>query len=149
MKTIVICTSANFYPQAIEAQAALEKMGYKVVIPKNAEKMKANQGFVAKDDRTWLTNPKDYYRKAAFMRAHFDEVAKGDAVLVLNYEKNGKQNYIGGNVLMEMAVGFHLKQPIIILNEAPEDSAYLEEILGMEPTLLHGELEAIQKTFKP
>lgn len=144
MKTIVICTSANFYPKAIEAQSLLEKNGYKVVLPKNAQKMKDKPGYVAKDDRTWLTNPEDYYRKAGSMRAHLDEVADGDAVLVLNYEKNGKQNYIGGNVLIEMALAFYQKKPIFILNEAPEDSAYLEEILGMEPVFLHGKLENLK-----
>lgn len=82
------------------------------------------------------------------MRGHFDEVARGDAVLVLNYEKHGVQNYIGGNVLMEMALAFYLKKPIFIINEVPKESAFLEEIIGLGPIVLHGKPEALPKEFE-
>jgi hypothetical protein len=140
MKTIVICASAHFYPQVIEAEAQLKKKGFRVAIPYGAEKMKSSD-YVAKDSKTWLTNPADYHIKADFMRRHFDKVAAGDIVLVLNYEKNGKQNYIGANVMMEMALAFHLKKPIYVLNEIPQDSPFIEEILGMGSISLHGKLE--------
>jgi hypothetical protein len=67
-------------------------------------------------------------------------------VLILNYEKHGQANYIGGNVLMEMALAFYQKKPIFILNEAPEDSTFLEEILGVLPVFLHGKLENLPAT---
>ena len=81
------------------------------------------------------------------MRGHFEEVEKADAILVLNYEKHGIQNYIGGNVLMEMAIAFWLKKPIFIMNELPENSAFEEEIKGMEPILLHGNADALPKLY--
>lgn len=141
MKTITICSSANFYKQVIEIQATLEKMGYKVLVPSNALEMKRTGDYDVSHYKTWFEDSKDYHKKAALMHGHFDEVEKADAILVVNNEKHGIKNYIGGNVLMEMALAFHLKKPIFILNEAPQESSYLEEILGMTPVFLHGKAE--------
>ena len=63
------------------------------------------------------------------------------------FEKHGVQNYIGGNVLMEMSLAFWLKKPIYILNELPEESAFEEEIKGMEPVLLHGDVSVLPKLY--
>jgi hypothetical protein len=138
MPTITICTSASFYRQAADVQEQLEAQGFEVIVPKTARKMKETGDFDVDHYKTWFANPGDYGKKAELIRAHFEEIAKGDAVLILNFEKNGKPNYIGGNVLMEMSLAFWLKKPIFILGEAPEDSAYLEEIYGVLPVFLHG-----------
>lgn len=145
MKTLTICSSANFYKQAADIQTELVKEGIKVLIPSNADKMKASGDYEVEHYKTWLADSKDYHRKAFLMREHFDKVAEGDAVLVLNYEKRGVDNYIGGNVLMEMSLAFYLKKPIYIINDLPEDSPYLEEIIGMEPIILKGDLSKLKK----
>jgi len=103
-----------------------------------ATMMKESGDFDVSHYKTWYADAGDYHKKAELMHGHFDKVAAGDAILVLNFEKNGKQNYIGPNVLMEMALAFHLKQPIFILNEMPEDSPFEEELKGMMPIILHG-----------
>lgn len=147
-KVITICSSANFYRQAVDIQAVIEKSGYKVIIPAMAEEMKRTGDYEVSHHKTWLADPDDYHKKAALIHGHFDEVAIADAILVLNYEKNGKQNYIGGNVLMEMGLAFHLKKPIFILNEIPEESAYLEEIKGVLPVVLHGKAENLSVEYR-
>lgn len=144
MKTITVCSSANFYRQAVDVQAILQKRGYKVIVPTTAEKMKKSGDYEVSHYKTWFANADDYHKKAALMRGHFDEVAKGDAVLVLNYEKHGVQNYIGGNVLMEMSLAFYLHKPIFIINEIPEDSPFEEEIKGFDPIVLHGKPEDLK-----
>jgi hypothetical protein len=138
---ITICSSANFYKQAGEIKEQLQNLGLEVIIPAMAEKMKETGDYEVSHYKTWYADPGDYHKKASLMHGHFDEVAKADAVLILNYEKNGKQNYIGANVLMEMALAFHMKKPIFILNEMPTDSAFEEELLGMMPVILHGKAE--------
>jgi hypothetical protein len=145
MPIITICSSANFYRQVVVAQAELEALGYQAIIPATAEKMKESGDYDVSHYRTWLANAQDYHKKTALMRKHFDEVAKGDASLIVNYEKHGINNYIGGNVLMEMTLAFYLKKPIFILNDIPDESSYLEEIIGMEPVVLHGKLANIKK----
>ena len=141
MNTIVICSSANFYRQAVDLQDKLQDMGYKVIVPITATRMKASGDFNVEHYKTWFADAADYHKKASLMRQHFDEISEGDAILVLNYEKRGKQNYIGGNVLMEMCLAFYQHKPIFIMNDMPEDSAFAEEILGMHPTFLRGKIE--------
>ncbi len=143
-KTIItICSSANFYKQAVEVEEYLEKQGFNVLLPATAQKMKAADDYEVSHYKTWFGDTNDYHKKTALMRGHFEKVAKGDACLVLNYQKHGKSNYIGGNVLMEMALAFYLGKPIYLLNEIPEESAFLEEIIGMQPILLHGKVEEL------
>lgn len=142
---ITICCSVNFYRQAVGVQEELEKEGLKIIIPFTAEKMKRSGDYEVSHYKTWHENADDYHKKTKLMRGHFEAVAKADAILVLNYEKHDQPNYIGGNVLMEMGLAFYLKKPIFILNEIPKDSTFLEEIIGMEPEVLHGNLRSITK----
>lgn len=148
MKTITICSSANFYEQAVGIQSQLEKLGYSVIIPATAEKMKKSGDFEVDHYKTWFGDASDYHKKTALMRGHFAEIERGDAILVLNYEKRGVKNYIGGNVLMEMALAFYLKKPIFIINETPEESSFLEEIIGLAPIVLHGKVEQLPVEFE-
>lgn len=140
---IVICSSASFYRQAVDIQEQLQALGLTVVVPDLTNTMKQNNDYEVSHYKTWFEDDGDYHKKAALMHGHFDKVAAGDVILVLNYEKNGKQNYIGANVLMEMGIAFHLKKPIFILNEMPTDSPFEEELKGMTPIALHGKAEAI------
>lgn len=147
MKTITICSSASFYKQAVDIQTRLMKQGFTVLIPDSAEKMKQSGDFDVSHYKTWFQDANDYHKKAALMRGHFDKVAEGDGILVLNYEKHGVDNYIGGNVLMEMALAFYLHKPIFILNEIPEGSAFEEEIIGLRPIVLHGQIENFSNEY--
>jgi len=88
---------------------------------------------------------KSYSRKTFLTKHHFKKIEKGDIVLVLNYEKNGRPGYIGGAVLAEMAIGLHFGKKIYILNDIDETVSYKEEILGMLPIFLNGKLENIKK----
>jgi hypothetical protein len=141
--TITICSSANFYKKAVKVQTELENLGYKVIVPHTAEKMKKSGNYDAAHYRTWHKDPKYYSRKTWLMRKHFDEVVAGDIILIINDAKHGQPNYIGGNVLMEMALAFHLKKPIYLFNDIPSKSTYLEEIIGMEAVPMHGDLKVI------
>jgi hypothetical protein len=147
MPTITICSSANFYRQAIDLQEELQKRGYDVIVPITATRMKESGDFDVSHYKTWFADANDYDKKALLMRTHFDEIAKGDAILVLNYEKHGVDNYIGGNVLMEMSLAFYLKKPIFVINDAPQESAFIEEILGMQPIFLHGNIADLKPAY--
>ncbi len=149
--SITICSSANFYKKAVEIQSFLEEHGYKAIVPHTAEKMKTSGNYDASHYRTWLKDAAKYDRKTWLMREHFGEVEQGDGVLVINEEKNGQANYIGGNVLIEMALAFYLHKPIYILNDIPKDSKFLEEIIAMQPIVLKGKVTDLldHLTVKP
>lgn len=146
--TITICTSSSFYRQAVELAEEFEKAGFNVLLPDMAEDMKKANDFERRNFQPWLTDPGKYYVKGDLMHGHFNKVADGDAVFVINDEKHGVPNYIGGNVLMEMALAFHLGKPIFILNEVPEQSPFMEEIYGMGPVTLKGKASDLPKAFE-
>lgn len=143
VKTITICCSASFYRQALEVQDQLKKMGFRVLMPLTANKMKKSGDFNVETYKTWYTNAADYGKKEKLMKTHFKKVIEGDVILVINFKKDGMEGYIGGNGLMEMAIAFHYGKPIYVLNPVSQLSPLYEEILGMRPIFLNGNLEKI------
>ena len=63
--------------------------------------------------------------------------------MVVNFDKNGIENYIGGNVFLEMGAGFVFEKPIYLLNPIPKQDNY-EEILALEPIIIGGDLSKIE-----
>jgi hypothetical protein len=145
IKTIVICSSASFYRDLFPIQDALQSFGYRVVLPKTAHKMQKNNNFDVSSHKTWYKNPRDYHKKKALMDAHFKEIVKGDAILVVNLEKNGIKGYIGGNALMEITIAYFYRKPIFIFNDIAHDSLIKEEIYGVNPVFLKGDLNYFSK----
>lgn len=141
---ITICSSANFYKHANEIQDELEARGFTVLVPHNAKQMRETGEYSAEYYRTWLTNEDDYGKKTDFMRKHFDEIEKGDVILVVNDKKRGRPGYVGGNVLIEMALAFYLHKPIYVLNPFDPESSYLEELKGMGSIVINGDLSKLR-----
>ena len=67
-----------------------------------------------------------------------------DAVLVLNYDKNGIKNYIGGNTLMEIGFAHVLNQKVFLLNPIPEMLYCKSEIEAVKPVIISGNLTKIK-----
>lgn len=78
-----------------------------------------------------------------YLREHYENILASDAVLIVNSEKNGVKNYIGGNVLMEMGQAYVNHKRIFFLNGMPAGLPYLDEIEAMDPICLSGDLSAI------
>lgn len=140
---LAICASASFYKEVIAFSYELEKLNINVILPITAAKMKSEHRENDETATDWATADIGYHGKAALIRGHFNEITESDAILVMNYEKHGRANYIGPNVLMEMAVAFYLNKPIYVLNGQPEDSPLIDEILGLEPTFLNGDINQL------
>ncbi|PIS07706.1 hypothetical protein COT78_01910 [Candidatus Berkelbacteria bacterium CG10_big_fil_rev_8_21_14_0_10_43_13] len=66
-----------------------------------------------------------------------------DAVLVLNLDKNGVKNYVGGNTLMEIGFAHILNQKIFMLNPIPEMPYCKSEIEAVKPIIINGDLKKI------
>lgn len=66
-----------------------------------------------------------------------------DAILVVNINKNGIKNYIGGNTFLEIGFAHVLDQKIFLLNPIPEIQFYKSEIEAMKPTVLYGDLTKV------
>lgn len=139
---IVLCASFNFFEHVVQLEHELRVLGHTPCIPESAKGLKASGNF-AVDPFLDASGRMDTKEKTIAIRKHFDEIAQTDAILVVNYEKHGQPNYIGPSVLMEMGVAFALHKPIYILNDMPSGSPFTDEIRGLEPIVLEGNLQAI------
>ena len=145
---ITICGSIAFQDEALSVKEKLEKLGHEVEMwplkLKNGkgQLISAKEYYkirrIANENEKWVWD-----RKAEAVLEHFDKVAWSDAILVANYDKNDVKGYIGGNTLMEIGLAFFLKKKIYLLNQIPELS-YKEEILGVKPIILNGDLTKIK-----
>lgn len=86
-------------------------------------------------------------RENNYLKVHYKNICESDAVLVVNNEKNGVVNYIGGNALIEMGQAFVNDKIIFLLNEIPENLPYSAEIECMDPVCLQGDLNNITKAL--
>jgi len=132
----------RFAKEMIEAKKKLEKMGHDVEIPSDTQK------FI--DDPNFTTDNHEANYKHAIetdvMRWCFNEIADRDAILVLNYQKNGIPGHLGTSVLMEIALAFYLKKKIFLLNH-PSDvkkEKSTHEVLLMHPIILNGDLSKLK-----
>lgn len=80
-----------------------------------------------------------------YIKQHYKHILESDAVLVVNLEKKGIKNYIGGNCLMEMGMAYVNNKKIFLLNDIPQDLPYLDEIIAVRPIALEGSLENVSE----
>jgi hypothetical protein len=144
---ITICGSIAFYEQMLEIKQKLESLGHEVDLPPS--EVEDDQGKMisvaeyysrrkaGQESDTWIWDRKEWA-----IRFHFKKIEWADSVLILNYDKNGVVNYIGGNTFLEIGVAFHFGKKIYLLNDIPEVS-YKEEILGMKPIVIGSDLNNI------
>ena len=78
------------------------------------------------------------------IREFWKEMQGADAILVLNYDKNGIKNYIGGNTLMEIGFAHVLNQKIFLFNPVPEIPYYKTEIEAVRPIIINGDLSLVK-----
>ena len=81
-------------------------------------------------------------QKGRYVRQHLAQIARSKAILVCNYEKNGIQDYIGGNTFLEMGAAFIYNIPIYVLNAIPK-LPYTDELLALAPIVLAGDLSRV------
>lgn len=99
--------------------------------------------FNADEHKKDYESRKNFKLKADLIKHHFKKIQVSDAILVVNEKKHGYDGYIGGNVLMEMALAFHLKKPIYILNPVSETLPHYSEVMGMLPVFLGGNIHQL------
>lgn len=78
------------------------------------------------------------------IREFWKPMQNADALLVLNYDKHGIGNYIGGNTFLEMGFAHVLGQKIFLLNPIPDMPHYKTEIVAMKPVVINGDFSEIK-----
>ncbi|HCR52760.1 TPA: hypothetical protein DIV48_03955 [Candidatus Kaiserbacteria bacterium] len=105
--------------------------------------MPNNYDDAGRENRIKAEQANDYPAwKAEMFRKQSAKVAANDAILVLNFEKEGKPNYIGGATFLEIFKAWELGKKIYFYNPIP-DGILRDELLGMNPVILNGNLKAV------
>jgi len=142
-KKIVICGSMRFAQGMIEAKQALENRGVEVVLPKNTELYLEGSEYLQKRQESAWEPLEGAKRKIEnnLIKDYYNEIARADAILVVNQEKEGIENYIGGNTFLEMGFAHILGKPIYCLNPLPEaQKAIYQELVALQPIILNNDL---------
>ena len=133
---ICICCSLRFPDDAQKVASELRKLGHEVLLPNGIE----NRAVEQPDYDAVAAKHDDGYDS---MRAHFEKIRESDAVLALNFTKNGIENYIGAGVFIEMVYGYSLRLPIYTLNPLPDIKYINDELLAISPIVLNGDLSKL------
>ena len=135
---IVICGSMKFSKEMLKIKEKLNSLGFdNVVVPRYADKYASNQ--LAEENSYESIKNKI---EEDLIRSHYEEIKSADAVLIVNYDKNGIANYIGGNSFLEAAFAHVLKKKLYLLFEIP-NMAYSDELKAMQPIILNNDLSKI------
>jgi hypothetical protein len=130
---ILIISSKAFYDRIPAIQKTLENAGHTISLPNcfddpGTEARYRNKG--KEEHAKW---------KASMLKHSAGVINNMDAVLVLNFEKNGVKNYIGGATFLEMYDAFKLNKKIFLYEDIPE-GILKDEISGFSPIVINGEL---------
>ena len=136
MRIFVAC-SKHFYSNIKDIREKLEKNGHSITLPNSYEEP-------LKEERMKALGLKEHIRfKQKMMKLHEPKIKANDAILVLNFEKKGIHNYIGGGTFMEIVKAWELNKKIFLYNPIPNCS-FTDEIVGINPKVLNGDLNLIK-----
>lgn len=77
------------------------------------------------------------------MRRDIENLEQAEAILMLNLDKNGISNYIGGNAFLELGWAYLQKKKLFFYNPIPDIPVFKTELVAMRPIILHGRLQDI------
>lgn len=106
---VIVCGSMTAVDEMRDIEARLVEMGHTVVAPR----------LIHGESPENHAESAEHKIKNDLIRGYFDEILKGDALLVVNVERKGVPGYIGGNVLLEMGFAHVLRKPIYLWNSLP------------------------------
>ena len=135
---IGIIGSMQFTDKMLEVKAKLQELGHDAFV---TDLHKAMVGKT--DDEIEKIKLHQKYNMDA-IREFWNMMQGADAVLVLNYDKNGIKNYVGGNTLMEIGFAHVLNQKVFMLNPIPEMPYCQTEIEAVKPIILNGDFSKIE-----
>lgn len=135
---IGVIGSMQYTEKMIEARDELNKLGHDAFVTSLAEP------FIGKTDEE-KEEIKIYQKQNLDAIREFWNMMQGaDAVLVLNLDKHGVKNYIGGNTFLEIGFAHVLNQQVFLLNPIPDIPYYKSEIEAVKPIIINGDYSLIK-----
>lgn len=134
---IFICGSKYVYHLIHPVKDELEKEGHIITLPNSYD-----DPFV--EERLKKENKDKHVQfKSSMLKEQEKKIIENDAVLIMNYEKNGQKNYIGGATFLEIFKAFELGKKIFLMNPVPKN-IFEDELRGMCPIILNEDLSKIK-----
>jgi hypothetical protein len=135
---IGVSGSMQFTDKQIEVCEQLRKLGHEPFMSSFADRYKGKS-----DEEIEKLKLEDKYGDADAIREYWKPLQDADALLVLNYDKHGIKNYVGGNAFLEIGFAYVLEKKIYFLNPLPDMPYYGTEIIAMKPIVINGDLSKI------
>jgi len=139
---IGIIGSMQFTEKMVEVQNQLNSLGHEAFVTD------LHDVFIGKSDEEKEIIKIEQKNNQDAIREFWHAMQGADAVLVLNIEKHGIPNYIGGNTLMEIGFAHVLNQKVFLWNPIPDIRFYKTEIEAVKPIIIHGDLSKITDTVQ-
>lgn len=133
---ITLCGGLRFFDEMEKIKKELEKKGHEVHMPVKVEGTDYNNKTIEKG----VENIQRYN----LIRKHYSQIISSEAILVINLDKNGIKNYVGGNSFLEMGFAYINNKKIFVLNPLPKDLNYAEEMIAMSPIIINNNLNLIK-----
>ncbi|MDO8510993.1 MAG: hypothetical protein Q7S55_02405 [Nanoarchaeota archaeon] len=137
---ITICGSLQFATEMKKIQKELENKGHQILMPQSVIEGQSKE-------YSRSLKEKDLAQFTEFIggriKLHTSKIGRSDAILVLNYDKDGKRNYIGPNTFLEMGFAFVTGKKIFTINPISNDDKH-DELISMDPCCINNNLELIK-----
>lgn len=130
-KKVVICGSMKDYDLMAKIGELLRSAGFRVVAPAPDE------------PSAEATEDTIIQRKRDASKRHMDHIRHHDtsAVLVVNVDRPGVEDYVGPNAFAEIGVAFSDGLPVFLLKGIP--AAYADELVAWGVRCLNGEIQPL------
>ena len=135
---IGIISSMQFADKMMEVHEKLKEIGHEPFVTGFIESMLGKSS----EEIEKIKLDQKYNQDA--IREFWHLMQGAGAILVLNFNKNGIKNYIGGNTLMEIGFAHVLGQKIFLWNDIPNMDYCRTEIEAVRPTIINGDLNKIK-----
>jgi hypothetical protein len=135
---IGIVGSMHLAQKIAEIKTQLEAAGHEVMMNSLASE------FMGKSDEEIEAMKQDQKMHQDAMMDFWKQLREVDAILVVNLDRKGIKNYIGGNTLMEIGFAYVLSQKIFFYNPIPDIEYYKTELEAIKPVVINGDLSKIK-----
>ncbi len=133
---IYICCSKHLYHHISTIKEELEKRGHIITLPNSYDNPLQEEKIKEQSKEAHIKF------KSLMLKIQGEKVKQNEAVVILNFEKKGQQNYIGGATFLEIFKAFELGKKIFLINPIP-DNIFKDELIGMNPVILNKDLSKI------
>jgi len=134
--SLIICGSMKFYDVMKSVQQKLTEIGIHTIIPKDEANLPKN-----------ITEEEFNEFKRKVSQSYLGKIrhTRTLAILVLNEQKNGIENYIGANTLVEIATAFTWGRKIFIYNDFYQP--YADELSAWKCIPIKKDIRIIRTLF--